>query len=78
MVGWVGVWVGGWHRALIKLDASDDRGAVRVLSSDDRFVTPDFDTFNSLLSKHPPVPHDRLSKRLSKWLSKRAVTHAQC
>jgi len=47
------------HKASIKLDAGDVRGAVRFLSSDDRFVTPNLDTFDFLLSKHPPVPHDR-------------------
>jgi len=47
------------HSASIKLDTGDVRSAVRVISSDDRFNTPDLDIFDSLLSKHPPIPHDR-------------------
>jgi len=36
-------------RASIKLDAGDVKGAIRVLSSDDTFVTPKLASCNTLL-----------------------------
>jgi len=40
----------------MKLDAGDVKGEIRVLSSDDTFVTPNLASYNTLLSKHPVVP----------------------
>lgn len=45
--------------ASAKLEDGDVKGAVRLLCSDDKLITPDTFTFNQLSSLHPRTPEDR-------------------
>jgi hypothetical protein len=47
------------HRASVKLEAGDVRGAVRHLCSDESLAPPDATTLRLLRDKHPPRPLDR-------------------
>lgn len=46
------------HRASMKLQDGDIRGAIRCLSSDENLVRPSQSVHQSLLLKHPPCPTD--------------------
>ena len=46
-------------RASIKLDLGDVKGAMRILSSDNTYVSPDNNSYSALLAKHPAAPIDR-------------------
>ena len=45
--------------ASVKLADGDIRGAIRILGSEDSYVTPSQSAFDALLPKHPPMPVDR-------------------
>jgi len=62
--------------ASAKLEDGDVKGAVRLLCSDDKLVTPDTFTFNQLSHLHPRNPADRRSTPTSDAIPLRVLPEA--